>query len=1270
MLGFSLENGQSGVWVKAYCSGSYPVRVTVGKTLAESTVHYGDKVNIARRTTLNFSQAESRVVFECVDRLLTQGYEPQSLTLEKSYQVGHGDKYLDILVSKGKQAYMMIECKTWGGELENAKVDMLQKGGQLLSYWLQDRDAKILALYASRLHAGETEASYVALETNALAGSNLAEVHESWDKSPFNTGLFDGQPYQPKERRLRVRDLKDMKSEDGGKIFNAFAEVLRRHVISDKPNAFNKIFNLFICKVQDEEKTDPDAFLDFQWLPDEDPEAVLGRLSDLYKKGLNDYLQMAVADHSTEELESHLISLSDGDKAELRRMFIELRLYKNNEFAFLEVYDRKTFLQNAEILKDVVRLLQGKRLRYTHKQPFMGEFFERLLNTSVKQESGQFFTPIPIARFICDSLPIEKIIADKLTRKAPKFLPYLLDYAAGSGHFLTEGMDRIDEVLKTIDITKLDRTQKVNFNAWRENYLWAKEFVYGVEKDYRLAKTAKVSCFLNGDGEANLIRGDGLDHFARSEEYQGILKKAPESTGQDNPVFDVVVANPPYSVWQCKMTVKGGDESFTLWPHFTAKSDDIECLFAERTKQVLRDGGVAGVLFPVSILSNSGIEQKTRDILLKHFDIVGIAILGSMTFMKANVTTATLFMRRRPDAVWKRIDNLIEHFFQTWQDIAINAIPNAVETYAQHVWGLSLADYIAAIKDQDNLTSHSLYTEYQKVFAARADIKAWIKTKQYKAYDHTERNRQFHTRFGKYLVGCEREKLLHFLLAYGQKTVLVNAPSDTDEQKRFLGYEFKERMGYEGLWPVNGDKINSALYDETSRDNPEKIATLIRQNFNGVEIVVPANLKPYVSVGHLTDLLKFRQPEFDLVILTNRNPSVFAPSLPQGNRKIRELIDFIQGVTYSKAQQRVTATNIRILTATHIPLIGDKVITDEPIYLDDSVVLDESKRIRQDDIFLCTNSGSISHLGKSVFIERDLDCYAGGFCALLRQRESGVARFVYALLQTETYKNMMRQRRALGINNFDRNGFLEWVVPFPDEHVRRRILRRLSRIERVEDGRKHRIDELKSAENNAVWTAIQNAPMNKTIGCCFDINPSKREIALLGLKDTDIVTFLPMPAVSDDGSINQRASRLLSEVKKGFTYFRNGDILFAKITPCMENGKGALASDLEKGVGFGSTEFHILRAKGEIDARIMFNFLQQQRFRKLAQPHMKGMAGQQRVSKDYLEKFEITIPSASAQADLVKLIEESKMIIVYHNARLIRLAAIKKDYLLKQLGIE
>lgn len=97
-------------------------------------------------------------------------------------------------------------------------------------------------------------------------------------------------------------------------------------------------------------------------------------------------------------------------KSEFEELYKTLRLYKNNEFAFKEVYDKKSFRDNAKVVREVVELLQDKQLRYSHKQQFLGDFFEKLLNDSIKQEAGQFFTPVPLTQFIIKSLPIEEMI--------------------------------------------------------------------------------------------------------------------------------------------------------------------------------------------------------------------------------------------------------------------------------------------------------------------------------------------------------------------------------------------------------------------------------------------------------------------------------------------------------------------------------------------------------------------------------------------------------------------------------------------------------------------------------------------------------------------------------------------------------------------------------------------------------------------------------------------------------------------------------------------
>lgn len=134
----------------------------------------------------------------------------------------------------------------------------------------------------------------------------------------------------------------------------------------------------------------------------------------------------------------------------------------------------------------MVELLQPYQFRYGHKQQFLGDFFELLLNTSIKQEAGQFFTPVPICRYIVYSFPIKELILDKLKTGVPHVLPAVIDFACGTGHFLTEYMDRVQSIIEEVDIKTAKPSVRKKLSAWRDydKYDWAKEYVYGIDADY------------------------------------------------------------------------------------------------------------------------------------------------------------------------------------------------------------------------------------------------------------------------------------------------------------------------------------------------------------------------------------------------------------------------------------------------------------------------------------------------------------------------------------------------------------------------------------------------------------------------------------------------------------------------------------------------------------------------------------------------------------------------------------------------------------------
>lgn len=152
------------------------------------------------------------------------------------------------------------------------------------------------------------------------------------------------------------------------------------------------------------------------------------------------------------------------------------------------------------------------------------------------------------------------------------------------------------------------------------------------------------------------------------------------------------------------------------------------------------------------------------------------------------------------------------------------------------------------------------------------------------------------------------------------------------------------------------------------------------------------------------------------------------------------------------------------------------------------------------------------------------------------------------------------------------------------------------------------------------------------------INPTIDKSAIA---DDLAVSFVPMPAVeAESGGIDVSATRKFGEVKKGYTPFREGDVLFAKITPCMENGKMAVVPALHNGLGFGSTEFHVLRAYPGISPRFIYYFVSSRAFRHLAEHNMSGAVGQRRVTTPYLSACKIPVPPTAEQHRIVAKIEE------------------------------
>ena len=1047
-LGFIPKSGTNGVYHKIYVD--YAIEIDFVK----QSINYGSGIIAESKTTQNFSQPENFVVLECVDRLLTRGYKPQNIILEKTWPSGHGTSgRLDICVNREDGTpYMLIECKTYGKEYNKELSKIHKDGGQLFTYFqLSGGKADVIMLYASELKGDKFEFvnDIIKIEDDYRTG-DVKDIYEKWNKLTKDNGIFDSwvQPYNFQSKALTKEQLKEIKAEDSSFIFNRFLEILRHNVVSDKGNAFNKIFTLFLCKVYDETTTDEGEELKFQWLEGRDNHVDFQlRLTDLYSKGMKKFLDRTVSDFNDDDFNKRCASLTAETKEFLRKEVNKLRLEKNNEFAIKEVYDNASFEENAKVVKEVVELIQGYRIRYNKRQQYLSDFFELLLTTGLKQEAGQYFTPVPIAQFIIKSLPLDSIVAEKLSRKDGEILPYMIDYAAGSGHFITEFMHEIQDIINNCDTSKyIEETRKHLINWQNCHFDWATDYVYGIEKDYRLVKVGKVGCYLHGDGLANVILSDGLANFSNNKEYKGKLRKQANDGQKDNQQFDIVLSNPPYSVSSFRQTTRDyyTEQDFELYNSLTDNSSEIECLFVERTKQLLKDGGIAGVILPSSILSNSGIYTKAREIILQYFDIVAIAELGSNTFMATNTNTVVLFLRRRDNYFAANTKNDVNKFFSTLSDVTINGIETPASKYVAHVWeGLEYADYVTLLQKAPNekVKAHEIYAEYKKKISAKSDAKLY-----------------------ETILNIEAEKLLYFVLAYPQKVVIVKS-GEKDVEKRFLGYEFSNRRGNEGIHAIQkGKNIDECtkLFDTNSYDNPEKASTYVYRAFKGdYTSPIAEGMQSHVNRISLVDMLTFDRPIFEKGINLNSKKKVSFDSR-YTLKPIDKLASFQSGLWKGeKGALQLT----KVLRNTNFKLNNGFLDYGDVAEIEVEKTQLATRTLQYGDIILEKSGGSDTQaIGRVVLFDKtDNETYSySNFCSRIRVLDTSEVDPLYLWIVLHNFYckgGTIPLQNGIRLLNIDMNGYSKIKIPVPPIDVQKQIVEEIGKIEKSNNDAKSLIDK-------------------------------------------------------------------------------------------------------------------------------------------------------------------------------------------------------------------
>ncbi|VEU78141.1 N-6 DNA methylase [Mycoplasmopsis columbinasalis] len=610
--------------------------------------------NLGHERILNLNNSENWSVLMLICELFQKGYIRNELYLEKSWQLGHDSSgYCDVALYQNGKPYYFFEVKNIVeiSKYINLKHEKYTK--QLFSYMFQDKSVKVGSYYTYNF-SNHSHQFYNIFVNDTLRNSlSVDDMFNNWNKT-WNTASYvlENNLFDIKFTPVVYKQLKKIDNDSVKTIFNQFLTILRQNSVSDKSNAFDKMINIFVAKVYDELKEDTSFEVNgqkvtgvkFQFIQGlDDNISFIKRLNDLYKLGMSVYMKKDIIDYS----DSEIYELLKNSKSSffIKQMIDNLRLKKNSAFAFIEVFDDKTFEENAQILKELVLLLQNYRFKYNNKHQFLGDFFEELLNTSWKQEAGQFFTPMPIVDFMIHSLPIANKIRENIENKNDEIVPKMIDYASGSGHFIVAYMDFVQSVLDEINIETSSQVQKKLQSYKISPFSWARDSIVAIEKDYRLAKTTKISTFLNGDGDATIINGDGIDKFDAIEYRSTLLY----SEKKENAIFDFVIANPPYSVAGFMKNIKKkniNEQDFSLLKHLDEKSSEIEVLFIERTKQLLKNDGIGAIVLPRSFLTSQQYIYA-RKFVLENFKILAIFESADNTFSGTTTSPIILFLKKQ-----------------------------------------------------------------------------------------------------------------------------------------------------------------------------------------------------------------------------------------------------------------------------------------------------------------------------------------------------------------------------------------------------------------------------------------------------------------------------------------------------------------------------------------------------------------------------------------------------------------------------------------------
>ncbi|MEK9133058.1 MAG: N-6 DNA methylase, partial [Patescibacteria group bacterium] len=850
-----------------------------------------------------------------------------------------------------------------------------------------------------------------------------------------------------------------------------------------------------------------------------------------------------------------------------------------------EVFANSNFTNNVKggVIAEVIGLVNEIEEKWILKTDLLGDAIESALSeTGGTKDLGLNRTPDHIRKMMVEMVD-------------PNFIDTVFDPACGTAGFL---FDTYEYVIEKARKTRQFPPEHIANQFYRVG-------IGGTEYQGRIRKMAAVNMYIRGLNPHNIDQGDSLKMY---------------DPAADAKSKSVVIANPPFGAERDQPAYPN------VWEEYSRESETT-ILFVKLMFELLKQGGRCAVVVSEGFLTwGQRSACALRKLLLNSANLRAIISLPQGVFVSKSgqgaKTSILYFEKGKPtDFVWYcKIENDGFSMGTNRKPIDGSQIPELLELFRE---------VKQAKKPKDTKYSFCIQREWIETLDPRAAerIKAEVKKQL------TEKNK------------AKREKLIAELderLARGKiskamyEEKLWQFDNVVESQ---VDNEIAKTIEKAHSYHFNLQNYRSNLSEEQIKEWQETLKGIEAKNGSTIE-------KKYHE-------LQTANPQSALLILASLDPK---NALQMDIA--REYLSKVDKDVLEK-DERLERLETILKKGVQYPIVSLKkliVVSEENfkpaqypeqeftvLGVSNQTGVFVNEKLRGADIRqtyfrayknqFCYNPYRVN-VGSIGLCEFDIEnqIISGAYNIFACKESELNPRYLEALFKTKKFLDYVNEKASGGVRMDFKIGYMqEWQIPLPPLEIQNEIVGKIERQKQIVEGA-----EKLNAIREIDFDLFKSFDL-KHIEEFAELNPRKD----IRLKEDAMISFVPMEAVDDiAGTILNSQQRQLKEVNKGYTYFRNGDIIFAKITPCMENGKSAVAENLINETGFGSTEFHVIRAlMDKALPKYIYYILRTKHFRELAKEKMTGASGHKRVPESFLREFKWPLPPLEIQRQIVEKLD-------------------------------